>query len=531
MEKELINVKRALISVYDKVGLDDFAKKLITMNIEIISTGGTSDFLKSHGIPVTEVSEITNFPELMDGRLKTLHPKIHGGLLGVREDESHLSAMRENQIPEIDLLVVNLYPFESIINKNVHFAEIIENIDIGGPAMIRAGAKNHKYVAVLVDQDDYKSFFEELNQNSGCTSGKFRRNLAKIAFGRSAEYDGKISEWMNLQSIETAPRRLNISGRRSKVLRYGENPHQFGSYYQTNPQRDILSLSKIHQGKDLSFNNLNDFNGALEVLQEFDNDKGALAVIIKHGNACGVALRDNPLEAYLAAFDCDRTSAFGGVIAFNVNIDKKTAMEVCNIFTEIVIAPSVDPDAIVEFKKKKDMRLITINKNLIQQKRETIYKTISGGLLVQDKDVQTLSRDSISIVSNKKPSKKELDDMFFAWKVVKHIKSNAIVFATNTATVGIGAGQMSRVDSTKIAKRKAEDMCCILGKEKSLLSLRAVAASDAFFPFGDSILELSQAGIKGIIQPGGSIRDDDVIKEANKHGISMVFTNIRHFKH
>lgn len=530
MDKELIVVRRALISVYDKKGVDELARKLIKKKIEIISTGGTAQFLRQKSIPVTDVSAITNFPELMDGRLKTLHPKIHGGLLAVRENKQHLSSMKEHSIPKIDLLVVNLYPFEIMVKEKVSFLEIIENIDIGGPAMIRAGAKNHKYVSVLVDQQDYEILFDELERNTGCTSGIFRRSMAEIAFARTAEYDGAISRWMNQRFYNKKPRRLIISGIAKKSLRYGENPHQLGSYYQTNLTNDILSSAEILQGKELSFNNINDVNAALELLREFDKESGNLAVIVKHTNTCGVALKDNIFDAYMAAFDCDKESAFGGVIAFNNNIDGKTAKEICKIFTEIVVAPSVDPDAVVEFSKKKNLRLIVLKKEFLSQNTEVNFKQVSGGILVQEKDVRQVSLDDISVVSSKVPSKSEVADMLFAWKVSKHLKSNAIVFAKNGATIGIGAGQMSRLDSAKIAKSKVEYM--LREKNNEDYSIRgAVAASDAFFPFADSILELAKAGITAVIQPGGSLKDSEVIEAANTANMSMIFTHIRHFKH
>ena len=530
MDKGLVKIKRALISVSDKTGIYELAKALLEMDIELISTGGTSKYLKERGLNVTDVSEVTNFPELMDGRLKTLHPKIHGGLLANRDNKNHCSSMKKHKIPEIDLLVVNLYPFEDAVQSEYNLSEIIENIDIGGPAMIRAGAKNYKYVSVLVDLVDYSSFLKELMDNCSCTSLCFRRDMAEIAFARTAEYDGLISQWMLKLSSNKSPRRFTTTGRLKRSLRYGENPHQSASYYQTDQNRDSLTNASILQGKDLSFNNINDFNSAIEVLREFDNEPGALAVIIKHANTCGVALRDDPLLAYLAAFDCDQTAAFGGVIAFNVNIDKKTAQAITQVFVEIVIAPSADEDAIFEFSKKKDLRLIIIKKSQLLQKNELKFKQTSGGFLLQDQDTKRVTMDEIEVVSNKKPSNKNLSDMLFAWKVAKYIKSNAIVFAKDMTTVGIGAGQMSRVDSTRIAKFKAEEMAKNLGKSKSF-SIGAVAASDAFFPFSDGIIELANAGITSIIQPGGSIRDSEIIDSVNEKNMAMVFTHIRHFNH
>ncbi len=530
MSKDFVRVKRALISVSDKTGIVQLAKELVRRNIEIVSTGGTSEFLKEYELPVIDVDEITNFPELMDGRLKTLHPKIHGGLLGVRENENHLSSMREHNIPEFDVLIVNLYPFAKVMSSKASYAELIENIDIGGPAMIRAGAKNHRYVSVLVDQEDYKNFISQLKENSGCTTLTFRMRLAEIAYSHTAEYDGIISQWMNRELDNKTPRRLIISGRRKQILRYGENPHQTASYYKTTFASDILSSAKIHQGKELSFNNLNDLNAAIDVVRDFENENRALAVIIKHSNACGVALKENVFEAYTAAFDSDRSSAFGGVIAFNVKIDKKTAIAVCKIFTEIVIAPSVDSEAIKEFSKKKNLRLITIDKEFLFQRNELDFKQISGGILLQDKDIKRVVESNLSIVSVKKPTQKEIDDMLFAWKVAKHLNSNAIVFAKNTTTIGIGAGQMSRVDSVRIAINKAETLSQTIGLKDSIM-IGSVVASDAFFPFADSILELNKVGVSAVIQPGGSIKDSEVLEVANRLNMAMVFTQIRHFKH
>ena len=427
-------------------------------------------------------------------------------------------------------MVVNLYPFEESIQNEDSLLTTIENIDIGGPAMIRAGAKNHSYVSVLVDLEDYSNFLNELTENSGCTTLSFRRDMAEIAFARTSEYDGIISRWMQKKSRNKMPRRFINSGRLMKTLRYGENPHQSASYYQTSQKLDMLMSSIVHQGKELSFNNINDFNLAIEVLREFDDESRALAVIIKHANTCGVAIRNNSLSAYLAAFNCDQSAAFGGVIAFNVNIDEKTAKAITQIFVEIVIAPSADKNAILEFSKKKNLRLIIISKSQLSQKTEMKFKQTSGGFLLQDSDTKRVTLGDITEVSAKKPTEKELNDLFFAWKVAKYIKSNAIVFAKDMSTVGIGAGQMSRVDSTRIARIKAEEMAKNLGKDKSF-AIGSVAASDAFFPFADGIIELAQAGITAVIQPGGSIRDSDIINAANDANIAMVFTHTRHFTH
>lgn len=530
MEKGLVKINRALISVSDKTGIYELAEELLKLNIELISTGGTANYLKERGLCITDVSEITGFPELMDGRVKTLHPKIHGGLLAIRKNKKHRSSMQMHKIPEIDLLIVNLYPFEQMVKNEHNLPEVIENIDIGGPAMIRAGAKNYNYVTVLVDLEDYSNFLSELTDNSGYTRLSFRRDMAEIAFARTAEYDGIISQWMSSQANNKMPRRFVNTGRLKKILRYGENPHQSACYYQSDEHEDVLSSALIHQGKSLSFNNINDFNSAIEVLREFESEPGVLAVIIKHANTCGVALRNDSLAAYLVAFDCDQSAAFGGVIAFNSNIDKKTAQAICKVFVEVVIAPSVDNEAFVEFSKKKELRVITIEKDHLFQKNGLKLKQALGGFLLQDRDIRRVTLDDMTKVSKRKPSGKELNDMLFAWKVAKHVKSNAIVFAKNMMTVGIGAGQMSRVDSTRLARFKAEEMAKNIGEKKSL-AIGSVAASDAFFPFPDGIIELANAGVTAVIHPGGSRKDPEVIDAANDANIAMVFTNIRHFNH
>ena len=530
MSTSLIRIRRALISVSDKTGISNLANVLVKNDIEIVSTGGTATYLRKEGIKITDVSTVTDFPEMMDGRLKTLHPRIHGGLLSIRDNKKHLLDMEEHRIPEIDLLIVNLYPFEEAIKKNMNFSDILENIDIGGPAMIRAGAKNFKHVAVLVDIEDYEELEKELELKGGCTSLEFRTKLAEEAFSRTAEYDSIISRWMQNRSKTLFPRRVLIAGKLKKSLRYGENPHQSASYYQTNPNGDLLSASVIHQGKDLSYNNINDFNCAIEVLGEFEKEGEAVAVIIKHSNTCGVAVRDDLLSAYRAAYDCDRSSAFGGIVALNKRLDRETAAAITNIFTEIVIAPEADSGAIEVFSKKKNIRLITLEKTSVFKNEKMKFKQVLGGLLLQDKDVGRISYDDIKVVSKNKPTQLEIRDMLFAWKVVKHLKSNAIVFAKNMTTIGIGVGQMSRFDSTRIAKLKSKDLTKTLLLKTNVAS-GGVAASDAFFPFSDGILELVDAGVTAVIQPGGSIKDNEVIEAADDAGIAMIFTDTRHFNH
>ena len=537
MSEELVMIKRAIISVSDKTGVKEFAESLLKRGVEIISTGGTVTHLLDKGINVTEVSNITDFPELMDGRLKTLHPNIHGGLLAIRDNEEHIRSMKKHNIPAIDLLVVNLYPFERAIAEEESITKIIENVDVGGPAMIRAAAKNYKYVSVLVDLDDYQPFLNEIDKNKGCTRLSFREELAEIAFSRTAEYDSIISQWMiskigerKHQVQEKFPRRFVMSAKREKKLRYGENPHQEAAYYQNNFSKNFLSRFTFHQGKELSFNNITDINCALGLLSSFDEEPGVVAAIIKHGNTCGVAIKDNPCEAYLAAYDCDRSSSFGGIIVINDKLDIKTANLISKVFTEVVLVPKADPEAISILSEKKNLRLITWPKNIHFQNGKLNFKQVWGGVLIQDYDYNEISENEFSIVTKVKPTEEEIADMKFAWKVAKHIKSNAIVFAKNLATVGIGAGQMSRIDSTRIATFKAEDMSKILGYKKSCAK-GSVAASDAFFPFPDGIFQLASAGVSSVIQPGGSINDNKVIEAANKVGISMVFTNVRHFNH
>ncbi len=530
MSKGLVSLKRALISVSEKRGIKQLAKSLEKNGTEIISTGGTADYLRGAGLAVKEVSNITNFPELMDGRLKTLHPNIHGGLLAMRDNKDHLVSLQKYNIPEIDLLVVNLYPFEKTITEVKELSEIVEQIDVGGPAMIRAAAKNFKFVTVLVDVEDYESLLNEISENDGCTSFQYRKALAEVAFSRTAEYDAVISQWMLGQTQKKMPRRFVTAAKLERNLRYGENPHQDAAYYRNSFFEDLFSSSVLHQGKDLSYNNLSDINCATQLLYEFENEPGVMVAIIKHGNACGLAVRDTSSDAYIAAYDSDRSSAFGGVIVINETIDKKTAVLISSIFSEIVLAPAVDQDAKKIFSKKKNLRLITWSKNQTFENTALSFRQVLGGVLLQDYDNKKVLKDELRIVTNKKPSDLELADMMFAWKVAKHLKSNAVVFARNMRTVGIGAGQMSRVDSAKIATFKAQAMGEELGYKKSC-SYGAVAASDAFFPFADGIYQLAKAGISAVIQPGGSIKDEEVIEAANVSDIAMVFTNLRHFNH
>jgi phosphoribosylaminoimidazolecarboxamide formyltransferase/IMP cyclohydrolase len=511
-------IARALISVSDKTGLLEFARALAELGIELISTGGTATSLKAAGIAVKDVSTLTGFPEIMDGRVKTLHPKVHGGLLSIRGNAEHEKAKTDNGIADIDLLVVNLYPFEATVAKNADWDETIENIDVGGPAMIRAAAKNHESVTVIVDPSDYAKVLAEL-QAGKSTSLATRKKLAAKAFSRTAAYDTAIANWFNAQNGEATPEYFTIGGPRIQVLRYGENPHQLAALYKTSDKRQGIVDATQVQGKELSYNNINDADAALEALREFSE---TACVIVKHANPCGVAIGATPLEAYTKALACDTTSAFGGIIAFNRTLDGKTAEEISKLFTEVIIAPDADDDARKILSAKKNLRLLILK--VLQNKKATtqIVKSVAGGLLVQSADTMSVDDMTLRVVTKRQPSAQELADLRFAFRVAKHVKSNAIVFAKNGATTGIGAGQMSRIDSTRIAVRKSEDAS---GVKNSVL------ASDAFFPFPDGVEAAAAAGATAIIQPGGSLKDEDVIKAADAAGLAMVFTGVRHFKH
>jgi phosphoribosylaminoimidazolecarboxamide formyltransferase / IMP cyclohydrolase len=511
-------ITRALISVSDKTGLVDFAKALAALGIELVSTGGTAASLKAAGIAVKDVSALTGFPEIMDGRVKTLHPKVHGGLLYARGNAAHEKAKTENDISNIDLLVVNLYPFEATVAKGAGWDEVIENIDVGGPAMIRAAAKNHESVTVIVDPADYAHVLAEIQKNKS-TSLAARKKLSAKAFSRTAAYDTAIANWLNAQNGDTTPDYFTIGGPRIQVLRYGENPHQSAALYKTSDKRFGIADATQVQGKELSYNNINDADAALETLREFSE---TACVIVKHANPCGVAIGTSALEAYAKALACDTTSAFGGIIAFNKTLDGPTAEEISKLFTEVIIVPEADEQARKILAAKKNLRLLIL-KDLHNSKTTTpIVKSIAGGLLVQTSDSMSVDDMLLRTVTKRQPSAQELADLRFAFRVAKHVKSNAIVFAKNGATVGIGAGQMSRIDSTRIAVRKSEDAD---GVKDSVL------ASDAFFPFADGVEAAAKAGATAIIQPGGSLKDDEVIKAADAAGLAMVFTGVRHFKH
>ncbi len=524
-----IPVGRALISVSDKTGLLELARALAARGVELISTGGTAQALRMAGLAVTEVAEVTGFPEMMDGRVKTLHPMIHGGLLALRDDDEHLVAMAAHGIAPIDLLVVNLYPFEATVARGADYATCVENIDIGGPAMIRAAAKNHRFVACVTDPEDYAPLMAELAANGGATSLAFRQRLALTAYGRTAAYDAAVSNWMAGALKETAPRRRVFAGRLAQGLRYGENPHQAAAFYTDGTGRPGVATARQVQGKELSYNNINDTDAAFELVAEFAGGAPA-CVIVKHANPCGVATGATLAEAYARAYDCDRTSAFGGIVALNGPLDAATAEAITEIFTEVVIAPGADDAARAIFAAKKNLRLLLTETLPDAQAPGLAFRQVAGGTLVQDRDARRLLRADLKLVTRRAPSEAEMADLLFAWTVAKHVKSNAIVYARGGATVGIGAGQMSRIDSTRIAAQKAHDMAEALGLPTPLTQ-GSVVASDAFFPFADGLVAAAEAGAVAVIQPGGSVRDDEVIAAADAAGLAMVFTGQRHFRH
>ena len=526
---QFVDLKRALISVSDKTGLLDLGRALADRGVELLSTGGSAKALRAAGLTVIDVASLTGFPEMMDGRVKTLHPNVHGGLLALRDNPEHLAAMQKHGIAGIDLLVVNLYPFEETVAKGADYDTAIENIDIGGPAMIRAAAKNHGFVAVVTDTQDYDALLAELTENNGAITYSFRQKLALNAYARTAAYDSAVSNWM-AKTLEVTPRRKAVAGTLAQTLRYGENPHQSAAFYTDGQARPGIATAVQHQGKELSYNNINDTDAAVELVAEFDPANGPACVIVKHANPCGVSQASSLLEAYQAAFQCDQTSAFGGIIALNQTLDGATAAEICKIFTEVIIAPDADEDARRIFAQKKNLRLLTMGSLPDVTAVSQTIRQVSGGYLVQDKDVGQVLPGDLKVVTKRAPSLQELSDMLFAWKVAKHVKSNAIVYVKDGATVGIGAGQMSRVDSTRIAARKAQDMAEVLGLDAPLTH-GSVVASDAFFPFADGLVTAAEAGATALIQPGGSMRDDEVIAAADAAGLAMVFTGMRHFKH
>ncbi|HEY1942813.1 MAG TPA: bifunctional phosphoribosylaminoimidazolecarboxamide formyltransferase/IMP cyclohydrolase, partial [Roseiarcus sp.] len=525
----LAPVARALVSVSDKTGLIELGQALTARNVEIVSTGGTASALAQAGVSVRDVAQLTGFPEMMDGRLKTLHPRVHGGLLGIRSDPAHQAAMIANNIAPIDLLVVNLYPFENALSRGAAFNDMIENIDIGGPAMIRAAAKNHADVVVIVDVEDYPALLKELQTQDGSTSLGFRRRMAQKAYARTAAYDAAISNWLAREIGESAPKWRAFGGKLASEMRYGENPHQRAAFYTGPESRPGVATARQVQGKELSYNNINDTDAAYELVAEFDPKTSAAVAIIKHANPCGVATGANLLEAYQKALACDPVSAFGGVIAVNRRLDAEAARKIVEIFTEVIIAPEADDEALAIVATKKNLRLLIAGALPDPCAPTLAVRSVSGGLLVQDRDSGVLDEAAMKVVTKRAPTEKEMADLRFAWRVCKHVKSNAIVYVKDGATVGVGAGQMSRVDSSRIAARKAEDAAQAAGRAEPLTK-GSVVASDAFFPFADGLLAAVEAGATAVIQPGGSMRDADVIAAADAAGIAMVFTGMRHFR-
>ena len=526
-------VSRALLSVSDKTGIVDFARALADLGVALVSTGGTYKTLKDAGLAVTEVAELTGFPEMMDGRVKTLHPKVHGGLLAIRGNEEHEAAARTHGILPIDLLVVNLYPFEATIARGASWEDTIENIDIGGPAMIRAASKNHDAVTVVVDGADYAPVLEAMRANKGATTLDLRRRLAAKAYARTAAYDAAISTWLFEQLGETATPSRAFGGTLAQGLRYGENPHQWAAFYKTaqgaNPRPGVATIRQL-QGKELSYNNLNDTDAAYELVGEFDPARTAAVAIIKHANPCGVAEGPDLLAAYEKALACDPVSAFGGIVALNRTLDAEVAKKIVEIFTEVIIAPDATDEAKAIVAAKKNLRLLLAGGLPDPKAPGVIVKSVAGGLLVQSRDNAVVDAMDLKVVTKRAPTAQELTDLRFAFRVAKHVKSNTIVYAKDGATVGIGAGQMSRVDSARIAARKAQD-AAEAGGWAVPLTKGSVVASDAFFPFADGLLAAVEAGATAVIQPGGSMRDQEVIDAADAAGLAMVFTGVRHFRH
>ena len=520
-------IRRALLSVSDKSGLIDFAKFLHENKVEILSTGGTAKAIKDAGIPVKEVSEHTGFPEMLDGRVKTLHPMIHGGLLGIRGNAEHEGTMAKHKIAPIDLVVVNLYPFEETVAKGADFDTCIENIDIGGPAMIRSAAKNHAGVTVIVDPADYGVVIADMKTNAGAVTALTRRQLAARAYARTASYDAAISAWFAGQLGEDYPRWFSFGGKLKQTLRYGENPHQTAALYVTGEKRAGVASALQVQGKELSYNNINDTDAAYELVAEFTQPACA---IIKHANPCGVAFGTDGLDAYTKALVCDPVSAFGGIIALNRPIDGRTAAKITELFTEVVIAPGADDEAKALFAKKKNLRLLITDGLPDPGAPGRSVRNVAGGYLLQGRDNGRVTKADLKIVTKKKPTDQQMDDLLLAFTICKHVKSNAIVYVKNGATVGIGAGQMSRIDSARIAHSKSKDAAKALGQAGALTE-GSVVASDAFFPFPDGLLVTAEAGAVAVIQPGGSIKDEDVIAAADEKGLAMVFTGMRHFRH
>ena len=524
-----VPIARALLSVSDKTGIVELARALVRHGVELVSTGGTATALRDAGLTVRDVADLTGFPEMMDGRVKTLHPMVHGGLLAKRDDATHAAAMAAHGIGGIDLLVVNLYPFEATVAGGADRDTVIENIDIGGPAMLRSAAKNHAHVAVLTDAADYAEVLAALHASGG-TSLDLRKRLAAKAFAATAAYDAAISGWFAGEAGDLFPATRVMTTRRSTLLRYGENPHQLAAlYHPAGPATRGIAQAEQVQGKALSYNNYSDADAALELAAEF-RDGPPTVVIVKHANPCGVATAATLLDAYRAALACDSVSAFGGIVATNRPLDEATAQAIAAIFTEVVVAPEADDGARAAFARKPNLRLL-LTGGLPDPARQGLQtKIVAGGVLVQQRDSGHVTRANLKLVTARAPTEAELDDLLFAWTVAKHVKSNAIVYARDGVTVGIGAGQMNRLDSTRIAAQKARDAAQAAGWPAPRTA-GSVVASDAFFPFADGLIAAAEAGATAIIQPGGSIRDAEVIAAADARGLAMVFTGMRHFRH
>ncbi|OJU13921.1 MAG: bifunctional phosphoribosylaminoimidazolecarboxamide formyltransferase/IMP cyclohydrolase [Alphaproteobacteria bacterium 64-11] len=530
----LRKISRALISVSDKTGLIDFARGLADQDVMLISTGGTARALRDAGLKVSDVSEITSFPEMMDGRVKTLHPMVHGGLLALRDNTDHAEAMKVHGIAGIDLLVCNLYPFEATVARGADFETTIENIDIGGPAMTRSAAKNHDWVTVVVDVEDYSAVLDEIRANGGATTLALRRTLAQRAFARTAAYDAAVSNWfagqLEAEGADAPPRRRAFGGLLRQPLRYGENPHQKAAFYVDGDPRPGVAGARQIQGKELSYNNINDTDAAYELVAEFDPAGGPACAIIKHANPCGVALAGSLKEAYQAALACDPTSAFGGIIAFNQTLDGETAEEIGKIFTEVIIAPDADADARQVLAAKKNLRLLLAGGLPDPLASSLTYRSVSGGFLVQTRDNGRVTRDMLKLVTRRVPSEREIADMLMAFTIGKHVKSNAVVYVKDGSTAAIGMGQTNRVDSARIAALRAKEAARLAGWPEPR-TVGSVAASEAFFPFPDGLLAVAEAGATAVIQPGGSLNDQKVIDAADEAGLAMVFTGMRHFRH
>ena len=526
-----VKITRALLSVSDKGGLAQLGQALARHGVELVSTGGTAKALRDAGLEVRDVSDLTGFPEMMDGRVKTLHPMVHGGLLAVRDDPEHARAMADHGIGAIDLVIVNLYPFAQTVARGAERDEVIENIDIGGPSMVRSAAKNHAYVAIVTDPADYGAIVDELDANGGTTSLGTRRRLAAKAFAATAAYDAAIFSWFAFADQgEAFPDSLSVPLKRAASLRYGENPHQSAALYlPTGPAARGIAQAEQLQGKELSYNNYNDADAALELVSEF-RDGPPTVVIVKHANPCGVASADTLIEAYEAALACDSVSAFGGIIAVNRPLDGPTAQAISGIFTEVVAAPDADDEARAVFAKKKNLRLLLTGELPDPARAGLTMKSIAGGMLVQSRDNGRVLHDTLKLVTKRAPTEQELADCRFAWTVAKHVKSNAIVYARGGSTAGIGAGQMNRLESARVAAWKAKDAADKAGWAEPR-TIGSAVASDAFFPFADGLLAAVEAGATAVIQPGGSIRDEEVIAAADEAGLAMVFTGMRHFRH